>query len=206
MPPPPARRPARRIGIFGGTFDPIHVGHLAAAVNVHAALELDVVLFVVANLPWQKSPDRAVTPAADRLALVAAAIDDVHGLEPCALEIDRGGPSFTIDTIDELRAAGPDDELFLIVGSDVAAGLETWKEPDRIRDAVTLVVMARAGDAPANGTVPPGWRGVTVEIPAIRVSSSELRARAADGRPIDFLVPAEAIRVIRARGLYARGR
>jgi len=203
LPRPDARRP-RRVGILGGTFDPIHIGHLAAAVNVRAALELDTVLFVVANLPWQKVDERSVTQARDRFDLVAAAIGTVDGLEACALEIERGGPSYTIDTIDELRATAPDDELFLIVGSDVAASIGTWKQPERIRDSVTLVVMNRAGTPPIGqqATTLDGWTSVIVEIPALAISSTDLRARAASGRPLDFLVPDAAIRVIVDRGLY----
>jgi nicotinate-nucleotide adenylyltransferase len=195
---------ARRVGILGGTFDPIHIGHLAAAVNVRAALALDTVLFVVANLPWQKVGERSITEASDRFDLVTSAIGDVEGLEACALEIERGGPSYTIDTIDELRAASPDDELFLIVGSDVAASIDTWKQPDRIREAVTLVVMNRAGTAPVrpDATTLPAWRAVFVEIPALAISSTDLRTRSASGQPLDFLVPDAAIRVIRERGLY----
>src|ERR1700683_1992735 len=107
---------AERIGIFGGTFDPIHVGHLVAAVNAKDALGLDRVLMVVANVPWQKAGIRAVSSASDRLALVDAAVGDVPGLEASPIEIERGGDSYTADTLVELHKAGPDDELFLIVG------------------------------------------------------------------------------------------
>ena len=196
---------ARRVGILGGTFDPVHIGHLAAAVNVRDALDLDLVLFVVANLPWQKVGERSVTGATDRLDLVEAAIGGIDGLEACAIEIERGGLSYTVDTIDELRAAGPEDELFLIVGADVAATLGTWQHPEKIRDEVTLVVMNRAGSAPidADTAALVGWTAAIVEIPALEVSSTEVRQRVAAGRPLDYLVPDAAIRIIRERGLYA---
>ena len=133
----------QRIGIFGGTFDPIHVGHLVAAVNAKAALRLDRVLMVVANVPWQKAGDRAVSSAADRLALVEAAVGDVPGLEASPIEIERGGESYTADTLDELHRAAPDDELFLIVGWDVAAALTTWARQEKIQRLATLVVVNR---------------------------------------------------------------
>src|SRR5437763_12018870 len=108
-----------RIGVFGGTFDPIHVGHLVAAVNARHALGLDRVLFVVANVPWQKS-DRWLAPAEDRLAMVAESLAGCDGLEPSRAEIDRGGESVTADTLEALIAEDPSRELFLIAGADVA--------------------------------------------------------------------------------------
>jgi nicotinate-nucleotide adenylyltransferase len=149
--------------------------------------------------------DRSVTRASDRLELVAAAVGDVEGLEPCALEIDRGGLSFTIDTIDELRQRS-DDELYLIVGSDVAAALSTWKEYERVREEVTLVVMDRPGSTPVEAAALEGWNTVRVEVPALEISSSDVRSRVVAGRPLDFLVPEAAIRIIEDRGLYARSR
>jgi nicotinate-nucleotide adenylyltransferase len=195
-----------RLGILGGTFDPIHVGHLVAAVNARYTVGLDRVLLVVANEPWQKVGSRAVTPAADRLALVEAAVAGCEGLEASALEVDRGGVSYTADTVDELTAEHPDAELFLLVGADVVGGLDTWERVERVREAVTLVVVNRPGAAmvEAGGDGPlAAWRAVTIEIPALEISSTDLRDRAATGRPLDFLIPIEAIRVIRERGLYA---
>lgn len=193
-----------RLGVLGGTFDPIHVGHLVAAVNVRHALALDRVLLVVANVPWQKVGGREVTPAADRLAVVEAAVGDVPGVEASDLEIRRGGTSYTADTLRELRAGHPGAELFLVVGSDVAASLDTWERIDVVRQLATLVVVNRPGtQLPALDS---SWRVETVEIPNLEISSTDLRARAADGRPLDYLIPASAVRCIRERGLYARGR
>ncbi|GAC1538335.1 MAG: nicotinate-nucleotide adenylyltransferase [Acidimicrobiales bacterium] len=193
-----------RIGIFGGTFDPIHVGHLVAAVNVRHALQLDRLLLVVANVPWQKAGLRSITPAEDRFALVAAAVGDVAGVEASRLEIDRGGESFTVDTVEEVARLHPDAELFCIVGADVADVLSTWERSDRLAQIATLVVVNRPG---ASRTADlEGWRVAEVEVPALEVSSTDLRARAADGRPLDYLVPEEAVRCIGARGLYAEGR
>jgi nicotinate-nucleotide adenylyltransferase len=194
-----------RLGIFGGTFDPIHVGHLVAAVNAKAALRLDRVLMVVANLPWQKASERAVSSAEDRLALVAAAVGDVPGLEASAIEIERGGESFTADTLDQLREAGPDDELFLIVGWDAAAALTTWARHERIQRLATLVVVNRPGAGRPRRLDHDGWKVVEVTVPNLEISSTDLRARAADGRPLEYLVPESAVRFIRARGMYAVG-
>jgi nicotinate-nucleotide adenylyltransferase len=193
----------QRIGIFGGTFDPIHVGHLVAAVNAKSALALDRVLLVVANVPWQKADVRAVSSAEDRLALVAAAVGDVPGLEASRLEIDRGGESYTADTLAELHRAEPDDELFLIVGWDVAGELTTWERQDQMRRLATLVVVNRPGAGRPQGLDDQFARVVEVTVPNLEISSTDLRARAAGGRPLDYLVPEAAVRCIRARGMYA---
>ena len=192
--------PRRRIGVFGGTFDPIHVGHLVAAVNVRHALDLDVVLLVVANRPWQKEGLRVLTPAADRLAVVRAATGDVAGLEASDLEIAAGGISYTADTLAALHAREPDADLVLIVGADVAAGFPTWERLDEVQALARLAVVNRPGTPPP--VVPPGWPAEVVEVPALEVSSTDLRARVADGRPLDYLMPAEAVREVRRRGLY----
>jgi nicotinate-nucleotide adenylyltransferase len=196
----------QRVGIFGGTFDPIHVGHLVAAVNAKDALGMDRVLLVVANVPWQKADLRAVSSAEDRLALVDAAVGDVPGLEASRLEIDRGGESYTADTLSELRQSGPNDELFLIVGWDVAGDLATWERHEEIQRLATLVVVNRPGAGHPQGLDDDGWRVVEVTVPNLEISSTDLRARALDGRPLDYLVPESAVRCIRARGMYATGR
>jgi nicotinate-nucleotide adenylyltransferase len=186
-----------RLGIFGGTFDPVHVGHLVAALEARHQLALDRVLFVVARDPWQKH-GTVVAPAEARFAMVQAAIAGVAGFEASTIELARGGPTFTIDTVEQLAA--DDRELFLIVGTDAAAGLETWERASDLRRAVTIAVMARATDvAPAPL---PGWKHHFVSMPRIDISSTGVRERIATGAPIDFLVPAGAIRVIDDRRLY----
>ena len=192
---------APRIGVFGGTFDPIHIGHLAAAVEVRHALALDRVLLVVSNTPWQKVGSRSITPAEDRYAVVEAAAAGLEGIEPSRIEIDRGGESYTADTLAELTRGHPGAELFLVVGADIAAALDTWARGAEIRDLAHLAVVTRPGSE--DSAIPPGWDGVTVTVPSIAVSSTDLRARVADGRPIDVLVPPAAVRCIRERGLYA---
>ncbi len=193
-----------RIGIFGGTFDPIHVGHLAAAVNAKAGADLDKVLMVVANIPWQKEGLRRVHPAKERLALVEAAVSGVEGLEASDIEIRRGGESYTIDTVIDIKKQFPNDELFLIIGADVATELETWERVDDLADLVTLVIVNRPG--PANpGNLGDRWNYIEVEVPSLDISSTDLRARAIEGRPLDYLIPAAAIQYIREHNLYGPG-
>ena len=190
---------ARRIGILGGTFDPPHIGHLVMAVQVRDELDLDVVLLVVAHEPWQKVDDRRVSPSADRLALVQAAVADLEGVEASDLEIRRGGPSYTADTLAELAAAGPDDELWVILGADAAAGLPTWVRGEEVQRLGRIVVAERVGDT---GPPPPGWTWTEVPMTRLDVSSTDLRRRVAEGRSIDVLVPPAVRTEIEARALY----
>lgn len=193
-----------RIGVLGGTFDPPHFGHIAAGLEVRHRLGLSKVLFVVANDPWQKSGLRPVTPAPLRLEMVRSAVDGLDGLEASALEIDRGGESYMADTLRELRGLHPEAELLMMVGSDAAQGLDTWKRPSELRELAATVVFDRPG--PSGGRTPAGWPAVVVEIPALDVSSCDVRSRFAAGRPVEALVPAAVIEVVRSRGLYGCGR
>jgi nicotinate-nucleotide adenylyltransferase len=196
-----ALTPGVGIGILGGTFDPVHVGHLVAATWARETLGLDRVLLVVANVPWQKAGTRTVTPAEDRFLTVQAAVDGVVGVEACRMEIDRGGPSYTVDTVRELLVATPSARPYVIVGADVAGELDTWQQVDELRRAVTLVIVDRGGVGSADD--PPGWRVERLRIPALDISSSQLRRRLAEGRTVDFLIPEPAIRCIRQLNLYA---
>jgi nicotinate-nucleotide adenylyltransferase len=191
------------LGLFGGTFDPPHVGHLVTAVNVRHELALDRVLLEVANRPWQKEGAREISPADDRFALVAAAVEGVPGLEASRLEIDRGGTSYTADTLAELEQRHPGAELFTIVGSDAAAGLRTWERYDEVARRSRLVVVDRPGN---RLPLPDEVAWIRVVVPHLEVSSTDLRARVADGRPLDYLVPEDVLAVIRARGMYAGAR
>ncbi len=193
-------RPPERIGVFGGTFDPPHVGHLVTAVNVRHSLRLDRLLLVVANIPWQKEGTREISPAHDRYALVQAAVEGVDGIEASCIEIDRGGPSYTADTLADLQHAHLGADLFVVLGSDAVAGLSTWERWQEVRDLATVVVVARPGGAPT--ATPPGFRCLSVEVPRLEVSSTDLRARVADGRPLDYLLTPKVIAGIHARGLY----
>ncbi len=189
----------QRIGLFGGTFDPPHVGHLVTAVNVRHALELDLVVLMVANVPWQKLGSRVITPADQRLAMVEAAVADVPGLVAGSSEIERGGPSFTADTLALLARDNPGAELFTIMGDDAAAGFETWTRYREVAEISHLVVVDRPGEAV---NLPEGYPWIHVEVPRLDVSSTDLRARCADGRPLDYLVTEPVLEVIRRLGIY----
>lgn len=190
---------AERIGVLGGTFDPVHVGHLVAAVNARDALSLDRVVLMVANVPWQKVGSRRVTDAEDRYAVVAAAVGDVPGLEAGRLEIDRGGESYTADTLAELHRLDPGADLHLVIGWDVAAVLTTWERIEEVKALATLVVVNRPGVHRPRQLEEQGWRVEEVTVPNLEISSTDLRERAADGRPLEYLVPDAAVRCIRAR-------
>ena len=192
---------SQRIGVLGGTFDPIHIGHLVTGANVRHELALDRVLFVIAHDPWQKA-DRDVTPSDLRLAMVEAAVEGHPGLEASTIEIERGGTSYTADTLATLRDQAPDADLFLIIGQDQAANLHTWERVDEIRALSTLVVVRRPGSV---GGLPDS-RAIEVDVPRLEVSSSDVRARFCDGRPVDWLVPAPVVRFVRERGLYRSSR
>ncbi len=188
-----------RVGLFGGTFDPPHLGHLVTAVNVRNVLKLDLVILMVANDPWQKHGTREVAGAQDRLAMVQAAIAGVDGLLAGDDEITRGGPSYTADTVAALHKRYRDAEIFTIVGDDAAAKFGSWQRADEIAKQSTLVVV----DRPGSPLLPPSefnWR--RVEVPRLEVSSSDLRARFIDDRPLKYLVPDAVLQVIAERRLY----
>ena len=178
---------------------------------VTEALSLDRLLLVVANDPWQKSSNRAVTPAEDRFAMAQALAEGLPGVEASRMEIDRGGPSYTVATVEALRAeaaaAGrPAPQIYLVIGADLLADLGTWERADDLRGMVTLAVVSRppatTGTAPPR-TAPPGWRVEWVDGPLVDVSSSAVRDVLERGGPVDDLVPAAVIRCIRRRNLYA---
>lgn len=198
-----------RIGVVGGTFDPPHNGHLVIAANAADQLRLDLTLLVVAHAPWQKVGEREVTPATDRLAMVAAMVAEARlpGLVASDLEIARGGLTYTADTLAEIDRRWPDSDRWLVIGADVAHSLDTWERVAEIRALAGLAVLDR-GDAaaPLDALRSAGWRVAEVRIPRLDVSSSEIRARLADGRPVEGLVPPAAIRSLRARGLYPERR
>ena len=190
-----------RVGVLGGTFDPIHVGHLVAASDARAAIGLDRVLLVVAGDPWQKR-GKVVASAADRLALVEAAVAEVDGLEASAIEIEREEPSVTADTLEAL--ARPERALYLLLGADAVDNMSSWRRLEDTRDLATVVVIERKGEH----ATPPGagWSVEHLSIPRLDVSSTDVRDRLARGFPVDGLVPEPAVRMIRARGLYAADR
>lgn len=186
-----------RIGVYGGTFDPIHVAHLVVASEVRAALGLDRVLLVPAGDPWQKR-GCVVAPAEERLAMARLAVEGVDGIEVDDLEIRRATASVTADTLEDLAAPGR--ALFLVLGTDAVANMGTWRRLEDTRALCTVVVVERAGER----AVPPGegWQVAHVTVPRLDVSSSDIRERLAAGRPIDGLVPAAAARHLRERRIY----
>ncbi len=175
------------------------MGHLVTAVNVRFALSLDVVILMVANEPWQKAGSRPITPAAARLAMVEAAVADVTGLVAGRAEVEHGGPSYTADTLDFLSQQHPGATLFTIVGDDAAAGFETWQRFEEVAERSELVVVDRPGEPVS---LPDRFRWNRVEVPRLEVSSTDLRDRARDGRPLDYLVTDSVLDVIRSLDLY----
>jgi nicotinate-nucleotide adenylyltransferase len=204
--------PPERIGLFGGTFDPPHVGHVAALRAVSAALSLDRLLLVVANDPWQKSSSRAITPADDRFAMAQALAEGIPGVEASRMEIDRGGPSYTVTTVEALTAEAlasgkPAPQIYLVIGADLLADLGTWERADDLRALVTLAVVSRPPTTTGRpGATAPGWRLEWVDGPLVDVSSSAVRDVLERGGPVDELVPAAVMHCIRRRDLYAVGR
>ena len=192
-------RAPRRIGIFGGTFDPPHVGHLVAAIDARQALDLDVVLLVVANAPWQKVGSRQVSPASDRFAMVEAAVADAPGLEVSDIEMARGGLSYTADTLKAMAQRHPGAELFLVLGNDAAAGFATWERHEEVAERAHLVVVDRPGTPTP---IDDGFSWTRVDIPELEISSTELRQRVAEGRSIRYLTPEGVATCIEERGLY----
>ncbi len=191
---------APRIGVLGGTFDPIHVGHLAAASEVHAALSLDRVLVVpAAEQPFKAG--REVASGEDRLAMARLAVADDPRFEVSDVDILRGAPTYTIDTLTDLRAEIPDAVWFFVTGADALARLDEWRDSERLRALATFVGVTRPGYA-----VPEGPRGVTlVEVPALGVSSTDVRRRVVSDLPIRYLVPDVVADYIDKHCLYRGG-
>ena len=190
-----------RIGLLGGTFDPPHIGHLVVADQVLDQLGFDEVWLVVSNDPWQKTVSRPITPAADRVRLVEAAVDGSPGVRASAVEIEIGGPSYTVVTLEVLRHRQPGVEWLPIVGADAAAGLDTWHRAEELRGDERFVVVNRPGAPP---TLPTGWDCLPVTMPALDISSTEIRAMVEAGRSIRHLCPVGVVRLIDELGLYRR--
>jgi nicotinate-nucleotide adenylyltransferase len=191
----------RRLGVLGGTFDPIHIGHVLLAQFVRERLELDLVLFVPAADPPHKEERRDLAAAADRWAMVELAIEGLPGCRGSRLELDRPGKSYTVDTLQELRRLHPESELYLIIGTDNAPQLPTWYDLQGILALCTVVAGSRLTEgAPDLGPLASRLR--RVETPVIQVSSTEVRRRVESGLPIRYLVPDKVEAYIRQRGLY----
>jgi nicotinate-nucleotide adenylyltransferase len=201
---------ARRIGVLGGTFDPPHVGHLWLAALAADELDLDRVLFMPAAKPPHKG-QRRISKGTDRLLMTRLAIHTDPTLDLSGLEMERPGPSYTIDSVAELKRLYPDAQLFLVMAADSLAQIDTWREPDRLLDEIEWAVGPRSGtDLPDRSALEDrfGDRATRIHLlqgPALDVSSSEIRRRVAAGHTIRYLVPREVEELIIDRELYRRG-
>jgi len=195
-------------GVFGGTFDPIHLGHLAVAEEVRTSLGLAEVLFVPAGQPWLKA-DRSISPAKHRVEMVKLAIAGNPHFKLSSCEVDRPGPSYAVDTIDILHhQLGTEAKLFFLLGSDALSELPQWKEPSRLIQICHLVAFTRPGFAlpplePLESAIPGLSQHVTfVEVPQIDISTPQIRNRVSRGASLHGLVPQAVERYILEQGLY----
>lgn len=185
-----------KVGILGGTFDPIHIGHLIAASAVYEALELDTVVFMPAGDPWQKR-DRDLSTGQQRLEMVKLAIVDNDRFQASDIEIARSGATYAIDTIREWKKLNPKDEIFWIVGSDALSGIPSWHEWESFVSEVTIVAVNRIGQSD-----PVPFDFISVEMPEVRISATELRDRFTNKLDTQYLVPKKVSQYISDQGLY----
>ena len=193
----------RRRGLFGGTFDPPHLGHLSVAGDVAEALDLSEVVWMPAAVPPHKVSEE-VTPAPVRLAMVQAAVSGDPRFRVSTLEVERGGASYTGDTLRELCAEAPDIDWHLILGVDQYREFSTWKKPEEVRSLATLVVMNRAGSSAVEAGSRTSDGLVTVAVTRVDISSTEIRDRVRAGRDISDYVPVAVADIIDSEGLYRK--
>lgn len=202
----------KRVGIMGGTFDPIHNGHLVAGSEVADMFDLDVVVYVPTGQPWQKR-DRSVSPAEDRYLMTVIATASNPRFEVSRADIDRGGDTYTVDTLADMRKEYPDAELFFITGADALDKIVTWRDWESMFDLAHFVGVTRPGyELPGQGEDDDApnplqremdeGRLSLVEIPAMAISSTDCRERAAAGRPVWYLVPDGVVQYITKHGMY----
>jgi nicotinate-nucleotide adenylyltransferase len=196
-----------RLGILGGTFDPVHRGHLLLAAAARDELELDKVLFLPAGQPWRKA-DRPITSAEHRLAMLRLALQGEETFEIALLELEREGPSYAADTLEALRRDRPNDELFFVLGEDALVDLPNWARPGRILELVVLVVVRRAGverravEEAARRLPELLEHAVWLKMQVVDVSGTDIRDRVRRGVPIGDLMPPAQEKYIREHGLY----
>ncbi|WP_268760498.1 MULTISPECIES: nicotinate-nucleotide adenylyltransferase [Arthrobacter] len=197
----PSDGPARwRLGVMGGTFDPIHHGHLVAASEVAAAFDLDEVVFVPTGQPWQKNAQE-VSPAEHRYLMTVVATASNPRFTVSRVDIDRPGPTYTIDTLRDLRATRPEAELFFITGADAMAQILSWKNVDELWSLAHFVGVTRPGHELSTQR-----KDVSLmEVPAMSISSTDCRRRVSGGEPVWYLVPDGVVQYIAKHGLYRKG-
>jgi nicotinate-nucleotide adenylyltransferase len=191
----------RRLGVMGGTFDPIHNGHLVAASEVAHLFSLDEVVFVPTGQPWLKS-EQKVTAAEDRYLMTVIATASNPRFSVSRVDIERSGPTYTIDTLRDVREVyPPDTELFFITGADALAQMLSWRDMDELFTLAHFIGCTRPGHQLSDPGLPNG-RVSLVEVPALAISSTECRQRVRSGEPIWYLVPDGIVQYINKRGLY----
>ncbi len=194
----------RRLGVMGGTFDPIHHGHLVAASEVAARFALDEVVFVPTGQPWQKA-ERKVSQAEDRYLMTVVATASNPRFSTSRIDIEREGNTYTVDTLTELRAlVGEDTDLFFITGADALSQILTWRGADKLFDLAHFIGVSRPGSPLDMSMVDhlPADKVTLLEVPALSISSTDCRRRITDGLPIWYLVPDGIVQYIAKRGLY----
>ena len=187
----------RRVGVFGGTFDPPHVAHVVLAAAAVHQLELDELIVTPAGVPWQKVGSRHISPAAVRLRMSEQAFAPVERVSVSDIELVRAGDTYTVETLAALAA--PDVELHLLLGSDTAQGLLTWHRHEDLAQLAKIAVFPRRGHL---GAPPDGFSWTGLELPGLEISSTDIRRRAAAGEPIDGLVPPLVAEIVRSEGLF----
>lgn len=200
MPPAPAPGIGRRIGVMGGTFDPIHHGHLVAASEVAARFGLDEVIFVPTGEPWQKT-ERQVSPAEHRYLMTVIATASNPRFTVSRVDLDRRGPTFTVDTLHDLKREHPDDTLYFITGADALAAMMSWKDADQLPVLARLIGVTRPGYQLSDPHLP-GGDVTLVEVPAMAISSTACRERVQAGQPVWYLVPDGVVQYISKHHLY----
>nr|WP_141742223.1 nicotinate-nucleotide adenylyltransferase [Corynebacterium sp. HMSC08D02] len=196
-------RDARRVGVMGGTFDPIHNGHLVAASEVADRFDLDEVVFVPTGQSWQKA-DRQITDSEDRYLMTVIATASNPRFSVSRVDIDREGPTYTLDTLRDLRALLPQAELFFITGADALASIMSWRDWDLMFDLAQFVGVTRPGYELSESFLPEDVQEQVhlIEIPAMAISSTGCRERAKEGRPVWYLVPDGVVQYIAKNDLY----
>ncbi len=187
-----------RLGVMGGTFDPIHFGHLVAASEAASALKLDRVIFVPTGEPWQK---QTITDAEHRYRMTQLAIAGNQHFDISRVDVDRPGPTYSVDTLRDMHAQHQDAELFFITGADSISQIGTWKDSEQIWPLAHLVGVTRPGHSLQVPKSPHGAVSL-LEIPALAISSTDIRARVKAGKPIDYLLPQAVINYIHQNNLY----